>query len=1088
MNDSAIDREQLLAQSGWVQGMVQAMVKDRELAEDMVQDALVAGIEAEPGRIRDPRSWLLGVARNLLRQEARAGVRRRRTEAAASKEESGPSSADLVARLEVQQVVVQAVLSLPDPFRSVLILRFYEREPIRRIAALRAIPRRKAETQVRKGLELLRGQLKSRLGSSWAVAVLPMAIPAATVAGAGKLIAAGTLLAMHKPVILAASILLASLATSPLWLDRTSTSARTPMSETDSGRPRPASHERESSFAADFGEEAGAAAGVQREPAQEPGTGHSEWCLSGEASLLGTPTAGLPVELILHDGRNWEAPVLRQVVVTTGPGGAFHHCAEAPGRPVYLRVRAAEGSAYGATGDSRYLVPPNGPAQDLTADFYPLDLTLSGRVVDSQGKSLAGATVGGLSGETTTDEIGRWTLPHTSHRAQRSTVWAVAPGLAKAHRDFHLGEDLANLDLHLAPEIVIHGRVLDEHGHPVEGARVSASGYSQAWQLTGPDGRYRLENLAMWQGRLAVFAGHEAFLQAFLDLDHLVPGDVLQADLMLKRGATVSGFVHSVGGTPMEGVEVEVGPGRNYGSTVRTLTDTAGYFELPSAPSGAMRLFASRQDLAPIGQNVEVPLPGESLSGVLVTMEKGREVEVEVFAADEEPVLEAIVRVYLDDGDKDYTMIIEKTDGLGLARLSRVPSREVTVLVQRKGYFTRYVPVPEGAETLRVQLQRSGVVRGRVVDAETGQPIPSFQVRLVRAEVQPGEEAMARVPSGSRRRFHSSTGVWQIDEGLEVGKWVGAVVSAQGYVDEANLRLLVQELDADEVTVFALSSGKTLRGVVVPARGGAPIEDAKVSWASVSHVQRHYRLPDDNPHDYSDGNGRFTLLDLPPEDMYLVVHHPDWAPTLVGPIEMPAAGDPAEIRVEMSPGKRMAGVVLDADGNPMDGVEVHLHLQDVTSVLQVSRRLLTDREGGWAVAGLPFGTYVAFINVGAGADRWTPYERNLKFTEDGQRFVIGGKAPGRITGTVEGPGVADGLKVEARHLVDGVDFTRTPVYAARTRAGKFELRGLPPGRYWVQVSRRSIEGGKSVGSHGITVQVDGEGATEVEIFVEVYDR
>lgn len=180
--------EELLAHAAWVQGVVRAMVRDEHLAEDLVQDALEAGLRTGPERIRNPRSWLLGVVRNLHRQDARAGTRRRATEARKPVPRDPPTSEELLARLEVQQIVARAVMDLPDPYRSVLILRHYEGAPVRRIAAARDVDRRKVETQLRRGHELLRKGLKAKLGKAWVVAVLPLSIPAAATAGVGLVV------------------------------------------------------------------------------------------------------------------------------------------------------------------------------------------------------------------------------------------------------------------------------------------------------------------------------------------------------------------------------------------------------------------------------------------------------------------------------------------------------------------------------------------------------------------------------------------------------------------------------------------------------------------------------------------------------------------------------------------------------------------------------------------------------------------------------------------------------------------------------------------------------------------------------------
>jgi DNA-directed RNA polymerase specialized sigma24 family protein len=215
MDQSSPSEDTLFAHAEWVQGVVRAMVRDEHLAQDIAQDAMEAGLHAGSKKIRDPRAWLMGVVRNLRRLDARSGVRRRNTEQRKQGITEEPSSAELLARLEVQQIVAGAVMELPDPFRSVLILRFYEGAPIRTIAARRHIDRRKAENQVRGGLTLLRQRLKGRLGDAWTVAVLPLALPAT--ASAMTATAVGLVGAVSAKVLFGVAVCFLALVGYNLW-------------------------------------------------------------------------------------------------------------------------------------------------------------------------------------------------------------------------------------------------------------------------------------------------------------------------------------------------------------------------------------------------------------------------------------------------------------------------------------------------------------------------------------------------------------------------------------------------------------------------------------------------------------------------------------------------------------------------------------------------------------------------------------------------------------------------------------------------------------------------------------------------------
>ena len=92
--------EALLANATWVRGLARRLTEDEHLAEDVVQDAYTAALKAPP---RAPRAWLGRVVRNLASTALRRKSRRARREALAARPESTPSTADLVARAELQR-------------------------------------------------------------------------------------------------------------------------------------------------------------------------------------------------------------------------------------------------------------------------------------------------------------------------------------------------------------------------------------------------------------------------------------------------------------------------------------------------------------------------------------------------------------------------------------------------------------------------------------------------------------------------------------------------------------------------------------------------------------------------------------------------------------------------------------------------------------------------------------------------------------------------------------------------------------------------------------------------------------------------
>jgi DNA-directed RNA polymerase specialized sigma24 family protein len=121
----------LLERIGWVHALARALVSDGAGAEDLAQDTLAIALERAP---RDPaawRGWVRTVLRNLIAQGRRGSARREQRERLAARAESLPSELDNAARLASHRQVVAAVEALEEPFRSAVLLRYFDGLPPR---------------------------------------------------------------------------------------------------------------------------------------------------------------------------------------------------------------------------------------------------------------------------------------------------------------------------------------------------------------------------------------------------------------------------------------------------------------------------------------------------------------------------------------------------------------------------------------------------------------------------------------------------------------------------------------------------------------------------------------------------------------------------------------------------------------------------------------------------------------------------------------------------------------------------------------------------------------------------------------------
>ncbi|MCI0588041.1 MAG: sigma-70 family RNA polymerase sigma factor [Planctomycetes bacterium] len=176
--DPAAQSETLLEHGPFVRRIARSLLFDEHRVDDVVQETWLAAIERPPRGVI--RSWLGTVVRNFSLRALRGESRRARRELAAARPEAVPSTEEIAARESARRTVVEAVLALDEPFRSAILLRFYEGLPPRTIARRLGIPVETARSRVKRGVELLRARLdgEHRGGRrSWCLALVPLALP-----------------------------------------------------------------------------------------------------------------------------------------------------------------------------------------------------------------------------------------------------------------------------------------------------------------------------------------------------------------------------------------------------------------------------------------------------------------------------------------------------------------------------------------------------------------------------------------------------------------------------------------------------------------------------------------------------------------------------------------------------------------------------------------------------------------------------------------------------------------------------------------------------------------------------------------------
>ena len=428
-------------------------------------------------------------------------------------------------------------------------------------------------------------------------------------------------------------------------------------------------------------------------------------------------------------------------------GRACRH-AQAPAARVAKTLPSVAVRADAAARPQVPAVAVPGQARAIVAPVEAAGGVVAGRVISgATGDGVAGAELVFTSnaGATTvrTLQDGAFELaPATPGTYELTAVTApgfipYAPELAHSSVRVELVAKTAvrGVTIFLFPAVDYTGRVIDASGMPVAGARVKLA----------PTGEQVLEKLQSdWVadalGAFTFHAPDDAMLEAVSGTRRgwaRVDRDVqLTRSMTIKladapaRDASIRGRTIDPGGAPLADVLVRAEPEDKPGSTAVRATTFAvsgddGTFTLERLDRTQYTIVAAAEDRAPAEQrhvaggarDVTLVLdPGLPLAGVVVTPEG-------------EPV-------------PSYTLLVERRTGLVrqtvVERSIVDPKGRFAVRVGKGAYELRVyahgwaasppLPVRAGTKDIKIVLAKGATLRGVVVDAQTGAPLPHAHV------------------------------------------------------------------------------------------------------------------------------------------------------------------------------------------------------------------------------------------------------------------------------------------------------------------------------------------------------------------------
>lgn len=138
--------------------MALRLVRDDAAAEDVVQETWLAALDQPTGQVRDWTAWLGGVLRKIAHGRHRKTRQRRDAEARAAQPDLFTEEG-MRERIDTYRWLERTVSGLPDPYREVLRLRFFEELSHAEIAERLHRPLETVHSQVKRGLARMRTRM-----------------------------------------------------------------------------------------------------------------------------------------------------------------------------------------------------------------------------------------------------------------------------------------------------------------------------------------------------------------------------------------------------------------------------------------------------------------------------------------------------------------------------------------------------------------------------------------------------------------------------------------------------------------------------------------------------------------------------------------------------------------------------------------------------------------------------------------------------------------------------------------------------------------------------------------------------------------
>jgi hypothetical protein len=458
------------------------------------------------------------------------------------------------------------------------------------------------------------------------------------------------------------------------------------------------------------------------------------------------------------------------------------------------------------------------------------------------------------------------------------------------------------LDVQMSSGQKVTGVVVTEAGAPVPEAEVAArAGTNYQMVRSNASGAFEFTNLA--SGRYRFSATKSGFAEGSVEDVDISDGAPVR--ITLPSGGTIYGRVTGLSPEELSSVAVRAVAGRD---RAEATVDASGNYRIQGAPIGTVRVNA---DFMSFSSGTT-----RSSSVQIVELSAGGSQQVDLDFGGAISIQGRVVRngAPLKGGNISFApksafggggFASSSIDESGRYSVSGVQDGEYNVHVMDMQRFSPYTTTYQvrGSATFDIEY-RTGMIRGRVTDAETGEPVSNASVTI--RTTTPGESFMP-----ARGAVTDTAGAFVMD-GVQPGAHT-ITASKDGYANQlSEVQMSDRDLDGVELKI-AKNDGVLLK--VVDGRDGRPIRAMVFVYDMQGRV-----VQEETRFFFMGGNDTESKLRLGPGTYSVAVSSTGYAPrniTVQSPSSPTVALTPGgTLVIQSRHSERRVIRLIDASGTP----------------------------------------------------------------------------------------------------------------------------------------------------------------------------